>query len=153
MIIQRQTKQKHIILEKLAELNHPTATVVYEKVHEENPTISRATVFRVLKQADENGSVMRLSFSGGEDRFDYNPKPHYHVRCSCCGKVDDVKMEYIAGLEKKVEDACGYVLLSHDVEFKGVCADCAATTRRKAGKGLKKLKKHKKTLAKVDFLC
>ncbi|MBQ9081331.1 MAG: transcriptional repressor [Clostridia bacterium] len=124
MIIQRQTKQKHIILDALTRLNHPTATAVYECVHGEHPTVSRATVFRVLKQADENGSIMRLSFAGGEDRFDYNPTPHYHVRCSCCGRVDDVKMPYLSGLEERVEDASGYALQSHDVEFKGLCPNC-----------------------------
>lgn len=129
MIIQRQTKQKQIIIDALTRLNHPTATAVYECVHSQHPTVSRATVFRVLKQADENGSIMRLSFAGGEDRFDYNPAPHYHVRCTRCGKVDDVKMPYLAGLENEVEDACGYILQSHDVEFKGVCRDCQSESK------------------------
>lgn len=125
MIVQRQTKQKQIILEALPKLNHPTATEVYEYIHRGSPTISRATVFRVLKQAEENGTIARLSFAGGEDRFDYNPVPHYHVRCVRCGAVDDVRMKYLAGLEEKVEYACGYTLLSHDVEFKGICPACA----------------------------
>ena len=124
MILQRQTKQKQIVLQALTELNHPTATAVFNRVHSEHPTVSRATVFRVLKQADQNGSILRLSFAGGEDRFDYNPTPHYHVRCNICGCVSDVKMPYLTDLEQAVEDACGYRVYSHDVEFKGVCPDC-----------------------------
>ena len=124
MVIQRQTKQKQIILDALPTLNHPTATSVYEYIHERHPSVSRATVFRVLKQAEANGAIMRLSFAGGEDRFDYNAEPHYHVRCTACGKVDDVKMPFLFGLEDTVEDACGYALSAHDIEFKGVCPDC-----------------------------
>lgn len=124
MIVQRQTRQKQVILGALPALNHPTATTVYEEIHRTNPTISRATVFRVLKQAEENGVILRLSFAGGEDRFDFNVKPHYHVRCKFCGKVSDVTMPVLEGLEERVEDACGYIVESHDVEFKGVCPEC-----------------------------
>lgn len=123
-MLQRQTRQKQIILDALPRLNHPTATAVYEYIHGEHPTVSRATVFRVLKQAEENGRIMRLSFAGGEDRFDYNAEPHYHVRCVHCGKVCDVKMPFLYGLEDEVEDACGFSLQTHDIEFKGLCPAC-----------------------------
>lgn len=108
----------------LPRLNHSTATAVYEYIHRETPTISRATVFRILKQAEQNNQIARLSFAGGEDRFDYNTVPHYHVRCKSCGKVSDVKMPYISGLEERVEDACGYTVDDHAVEFFGLCPDC-----------------------------
>ena len=127
-MLQRQTRQKQIILEALPKLNHPTATAVYEYIHGEYPTVSRATVFRVLKQAEENGRIMRLSFAGGEDRFDYNAVPHYHVRCAVCGKVCDVKMPFLYGLDDEVEDACGFTLQTHDIEFKGFCAECRAAS-------------------------
>ena len=45
---ERQTKQKQVIYDALTMLNHPTATEVYAWVHERHPTVSRATVFRVL---------------------------------------------------------------------------------------------------------
>ena len=45
---ERQTKQKQIIYGALQALDHPTATEVYGQVHENYPTVSRATVFRVL---------------------------------------------------------------------------------------------------------
>ena len=44
----RKTKQKQAVYEALTALDHPTATQVYERVHEEHPTVSRGTVFRVL---------------------------------------------------------------------------------------------------------
>ena len=45
---ERQTKQKTIIYDALMTLDHPTATEVYSYVHEQYPSVSRATVFRVL---------------------------------------------------------------------------------------------------------
>ena len=47
----RNTLQKEIILSTLCALNtHPTAPMLYEKIHSTHPTISRSTVYRVLGQ-------------------------------------------------------------------------------------------------------
>lgn len=130
MQTQRQTRQKQLILGALYKLNHPTATAVYNYIHDENPTVSRATVFRVLKQAEQNGAIVRLFFAGSEDRFDFNPAPHYHVRCNICGRIADVKMPALENPESAIEDAYGFKVLSHELEFKGVCPDCAENLSR-----------------------
>ena len=60
---QRKTKQKQAIYDALAALDHPTATQVYERVHEEHPTVSRGTVFRVLGGFAERGH--ELAYASG----------------------------------------------------------------------------------------
>ncbi len=42
------SKQREIILETFKYLNHPTAEQIYDKVHQDNPTISKSTVYRNL---------------------------------------------------------------------------------------------------------
>lgn len=123
---QRQTRQKKIILDALQTLCHPTATEVYRRTHEEYPNVSRATVFRVLRQAEANGTVRRLALSGGEDRFDGIVRPHYHIRCRLCGRIDDVDLPYAEGLENRLTDDRGYAVESHEVIFQGVCPACRA---------------------------
>ena len=67
---QRQTKQKQIIYDALKALDHPTATEVYGYVHDTYPTVSRATVFRVLSGFALNGRALELRAAGNEVRYD-----------------------------------------------------------------------------------
>ena len=57
---ERNTLQKEIILRTLCKMReHPTAAMVYEAVHQNHPTISRSTVYRVLaKMAGEGKSCV-----------------------------------------------------------------------------------------------
>ena len=67
---ERQTKQKQVIYDALTMLNHPTATEVYAWVHERHPTVSRATVFRVLGGFATSGRALELRLAGSEVRYD-----------------------------------------------------------------------------------
>ncbi|MFQ7079625.1 MAG: transcriptional repressor [Christensenellaceae bacterium] len=55
---ERQTRQKSIIYDALKTLDHPTATEVYGYVHERHPSVSRATVFRVLGGFAQTGRAL-----------------------------------------------------------------------------------------------
>ena len=78
---ERQTKQKQIIYDSLKTLDNPTATEVYGYVHETYPTVSRATVVRVLGGFALSGRALELRQAGSEVRYDYNVEPHCHARC------------------------------------------------------------------------
>ena len=64
---ERQTRQKRVIYDALKALDHPTATEVYGYVHERYPSISRATVFRVLGGFAASGRALELA-DGGRGR-------------------------------------------------------------------------------------
>ena len=119
---ERQTKQKGIIYEALKMLDHPTATEVYGWVKEKYPTVSRATVFRVLGGYASCGKALELKTAGVEVRYDYNVLPHYHARCSVCGRVTDVKTKGIG--EVRAENDYDFMIEGYTVEFFGVCKDC-----------------------------
>ncbi len=122
---ERQTKQKQIIYEALRTLDHPTATEVYGYVHKENPTVSRATVFRVLGGFATSGKALELRAAGDEIRYDYNVAPHYHAHCRSCGRVADVRAHGMPENGLRGEAACGFQVEGYSVEFFGVCKDCA----------------------------
>lgn len=122
---ERQTKQKQIIYEALKTLDHPTATEVYGYVHEAYPTVSRATVFRVLGGFAGSGSALELRFAGNEVRYDYNVKPHCHARCTACGKVADVEPKGFSVSEGIETAACDdFCVEGYALEFFGKCKDC-----------------------------
>ena len=124
---ERQTKQKQIIYDALKTLDHPTATEVYGYVHTLYPSVSRATVFRVLGGFAENGRALELRVAGSEVRYDYNIMPHYHARCNCCGKVADVVAQGMPVGGLTVTSDCGFAVDGYSVEFFGTCKDCQKT--------------------------
>lgn len=121
---ERQTKQKQIIYDALKTLDHPTATEVYGYVHEQYPSVSRATVFRVLGGFAANGRALELRAAGNEVRYDYNVMPHYHAHCSGCGRLTDVCVEGLPKNGLKATTDCDFELNGYSVEFFGICADC-----------------------------
>jgi len=55
----RNTVQKKTILEVVGNMkNHPSAAMVYEEVQKVLPKVSRATVYRVLQDAADNGEIL-----------------------------------------------------------------------------------------------
>ncbi len=121
---ERQTKQKQIIYESLRRLDHPTATEVYAHIREVQPTVSRATVFRVLSGFASTGRVKELRLAGSEMRYDYNTSPHYHAHCRACGRVRDVKID---GAPHPIDIALpSFSVEGYSIEFFGKCTDCAA---------------------------
>lgn len=120
---ERQTKQKTIIYDALMTLDHPTATEVYAYVHEQYPSVSRATVFRVLSGFATSGRAQELRVAGSDVRYDFNVMPHYHVHCKCCGKVGDVTLKRDVPTVG-VEDACGFAIDGYSLAFFGTCEEC-----------------------------
>jgi len=121
----RNTKQKSVILEALNKLNcHASASMVYDEVHKDNPSISRATVFRVLSDSAFDGKLLRIRFTGEDDRFDITLEPHYHVTCRQCGYVADVKLVGINNPQDYLADSAEFAVESHNLEFIGLCPKC-----------------------------
>lgn len=123
--MKRNTIQRALVLEAVQRLHcHPTADEVYAVVAAEHPNISRATVYRNLRQLAQAGEIGQLETPGGADHFDHRQHEHYHVRCTECGKVFDVEIDYIPDLEKSIKDAHGFQFSGYDLMFRGVCPKC-----------------------------
>ena len=121
---ERQTKQKQIIYDALKTLDHPTATEVYGFVHDHYPTVSRATVFRVLGGFAANGRALELKVAGDEVRYDYNVAPHCHAHCIKCGRVADVMTASLPTERLEVTAEHGFEVSGYSVEFFGKCKAC-----------------------------
>lgn len=122
---ERHTVQKDMIYAALCELkNHPTAERVYEQVAKTQPSISKATVYRVLRRMAEQGMILQVPVADGADRYDHQTFRHYHICCDGCGRVDDVEMPDFGDLTEKITDSCGYQLTGQMVLLRGLCPDC-----------------------------
>lgn len=124
-MIKRHTIQRSLVFEAVNKLQcHATADEVYELIAKEHPNVSRATVYRNLNSLSETGDIRKIEIPGGADRFDHICHDHCHVKCEKCGRVFDVDMEYITGLEKNIKDDRGFSFTGYDILFRGICPDC-----------------------------
>ena len=121
----RNTFQKQVTLEAVRTLcSHATPDEVYEYVKKKYPYISKATVYRNLKDAAEIGNIMKVATPNGADHYDHNTFPHYHIRCEECGRVFDVDMPYMEHLENDIKDKHGFKVSGYNLVFTGICPEC-----------------------------
>lgn len=117
----RNTAQKTAIFSELASrCDHPSATKLYEDLKEKYPNLSRATVYRVLNAAADEGEILRIH-AGTEDHFD-GTQNHCHIICTHCNHIFDATFpkDVIPALQKE----SGYEVTSKNVVFYGICPEC-----------------------------
>ncbi len=121
----RLTTQRQIILEELSKVKtHPTASELYDLVRKRLPHIGLGTVYRNLELMADSGMILKIEVSGTQKRFDATTKAHYHIRCSVCGKVDDIDVPVINELVSQAAKTTNYLILGHHIEFTGICNAC-----------------------------
>ncbi|MDR0858242.1 MAG: transcriptional repressor [Oscillospiraceae bacterium] len=126
--MERNTHQKQCILNALEELRgeHPTAEKIYETVSQTLPTISRATVYRVLNQFAGQGVLLQLHVPDSGDHYDNNTMPHSHLLCCDCKRVVDLESPQLPTFDIPSGDASGCRITGVEVLFLGQCPHCAA---------------------------
>ena len=105
-------------------LNHPTAEDVFEYIHCEYPSISKATVYRILNRMSDDGEIIHLEVSSGPDRFDTIISEHHHIKCSICGKICDVYLPELSKIEERIKNESGFSVSKSLVFFEGTCPEC-----------------------------
>ena len=122
----RITPQRLIILRTLVESqNHPSVEDIFAKVRVHFPTTSLATVYKTISVIKELGEVLELEFSSGHNRYDgHKPYPHPHLLCVKCKKIVDPELSSLAHLTQELVSDTGYRILSHRLDFYGICPKC-----------------------------
>jgi Fur family peroxide stress response transcriptional regulator len=120
------TSQRLAIVAILAESEgHPSVETVYEKIKGEFPNMSLATVYRNVLLMKSLGQVLELGFPDGSNRYDgKKPYPHPHLICVNCRKIVDPDLESLADLSSNLSTETGFQILSHRLDFFGLCPDC-----------------------------
>ena len=103
---------------------HPNAEMLYRKLQPYYPTMSLATVYKTLSILCEVGLAQELNVSEDAFRYDANTQPHPHVRCTCCGRVDDIMDLSTDSLAAQAASETGYQIEAHQYYFFGVCPSC-----------------------------
>lgn len=120
----RKTHQTELVMQAVNALDHPTANDVLGAVHQLDPAVSRATVFRVLAEAAESGELQRLALAGSSDCFDITLGSHAHMVCLGCGAVSDVETPDTSALKDGAVAVSGGRIDACHVQFFGLCPEC-----------------------------
>ena len=122
----RITPQRVAILKVFLHSNeHPSVERVYEQVRVNFPTTSLATVYKTVHLLKEIGEILEIGFTDGRNRYDGNkPYPHPHLICTRCRTIMDPEVSLLDRMAAEVEQSSGYRILSHQLEFFGICPAC-----------------------------
>jgi Fe2+ or Zn2+ uptake regulation protein len=130
----RVTAQRLAVYRALAEdPSHPTADAIYRRLRGAMPSLSPATVYRVLESLERDGLLRRVSTTEGVGRFDANLEPHQHLICRVCGRMTDVQAPTLAVGRVAARAHPRFVVEDVDVRIVGRCETClpgAATAPR-----------------------
>lgn len=102
---------------------HPNAEVIYRELQPQYPSMSLATVYKTMEIFAKIGVVKVLQCGEDAHRYDYNTRPHAHIRCTSCNQIADVDIDQ-DGMAKAAAEQTGYVVDSVGVAFTGLCPQC-----------------------------
>jgi Fur family peroxide stress response transcriptional regulator len=120
----RVTPQRLAILEMIkGDRTHPSAEKIYHELAKKYPGMSFATVYNTLAKLVEAGQIQELDIDPNKKRFDPYTPLHYHFYCKTCGNVYDV--DYDISLTPNIKKIAGHRIEDIQLNFKGVCKNCA----------------------------
>ena len=122
----RLTPQRAALLRLIAASEgHPSASHLFDQIQAQFPTTSPATVYKTLNLLKELGEVLELGFANDDNRYDGSrPYPHPHLICIRCRKIIDPPVSLVDDLTQEVAQLTGYQVLSHRLDFYGLCPAC-----------------------------
>lgn len=99
--------------------SHPTADEIYSALSAEMPTLSKTTVYNVLKSFIDAGVAFALNIDDKNARYDATLCDHAHLKCERCERVFDLPL---SGTFERVVN--GFVINKVHTYYWGVCPEC-----------------------------
>lgn len=110
--------------------SHPNVEMIFQKLKPDYPAMSLATVYKTVDVLKKVGLIQELNVGEGGLRYDAVIRPHSHVYCERCGKVEDVDNLQLdefqnQALLDKVKVKSGFNVTAVQLYFFGICPDCS----------------------------
>lgn len=126
----RRTAGLEALLRHMASCHRPATLADLQAV----PTLTaldQATVYRLVSKLEQSGLVRRLGLHDRAPHFQLVVPGHHHdyLVCTECGKIEDLPLHCpVEALEHEIMKKSGYRKVYHELEFFGVCPECALRT-------------------------
>lgn len=111
--------------------DHPSADVVWAKVRESFPFLSRATVYNTLNLFVAKGLLRPLVIAEGRVVFDPNVEPHHHFVDEETGDIHDVPWDAVS--IRSIDPPRDFELRDYQVIMRGSRRGRPSRARRRGG--------------------
>lgn len=124
------TPQRRAVLDVVIynEGKHLSTEEIYDIVKKGCPEIGLATVYRTLLLFEKIGTITRVNFGDGCNRYElvhkYEDHHHHHLICLGCNSVEEVEDDLLEELEANIRTKHNFEIVNHNVKFYGYCAKC-----------------------------
>ena len=122
----RWTPQRKLILEVFLQLEgHIPIEDLHKRIHQQDPTIGIATLYRTMKLLVDAGLADIHTFNDKTtyERL-YQVKHHDHLICTNCGKMVEFEHPLIEKYQLDICERHDFTLKSHRMELFGICREC-----------------------------
>ena len=108
----------------ISDNNHPSPDKIYKSVLPDFPTISFATVYKILETFEQKGIISKVTSLHNTLRYDPLIEHHHHIICVNCKKIIDLRSRELDELPIPDEVKKGNRVLDYSVHFNVICSDC-----------------------------
>ena len=119
------TKQKDTLL-SLFKSNPEKCFTSREIIADENISMGEATVYRLLSQFVEDGSVRKFKSENGS-MYQLNAChgcSHFHMKCMDCGELFHIDSPELKQVEDSLEKSYGFTVDNTSTTLYGYCRKC-----------------------------
>ena len=121
----RNTKQKQAVWSVWQAAQGPLGPAeIYQQASQALPTLSLATVYRIVRTLCDEGIVVPVPIPGQPDRYETHKRAahhHHHFLCDGCKRLFDVPG---CGLRIELHNMPGFKVREHSVVLFGNCKEC-----------------------------
>jgi Fur family ferric uptake transcriptional regulator len=133
----RWTPQRALIVRAaFATHDHFTADELLARSHEQDPRVSRATVYRTLSVLEAAGFVEGLDTGDGGRRFEHvlGHQHHDHMVCTTCAAIVEFHDPLIEERQEAAARQHGFLIERHSLRLYGQCKRCRASVQKRVGR-------------------
>ncbi len=131
----RITKPRRLVIELLAKTSRSlSAYEIKEALDQDGHKVDTVSIYRIIDCLYENHLIHRVLTTGkvmkckleNEHECELNQSDHCHhfLICQQCGSVEEVHCPGIDSVVSAMEEASGYRINRHYLEFSGICPQC-----------------------------
>ncbi|MBK7782399.1 MAG: transcriptional repressor [Ardenticatenia bacterium] len=103
---------------------------IHDQLRHQGSGVGLATAYRTLQAMASAGELDAIRTHDGQVAYrTCSPGHHHHLICRNCGRTVEVAIPSVEQLVAPIAAQHGFTQLDHEMEFYGICADCAEKER------------------------
>jgi Fur family ferric uptake transcriptional regulator len=122
----KQTKKRILILSVLEAASTPLTVEEIAELTAKDMKMSISTIYRALNALAEKDVISKALHQDGKTYYEINNHTHRHsLLCTLCNERIPIDACPLESLENYLAKETGYTITGHNLEFFGICPNCA----------------------------